>query len=143
MDPNEKLRQQALEQIVQSIVPNDVDSSLSSIKKNRKTSKLSSEIDYSVSGISGITNNNNNNRDTNKNFFKLFDKMCEINDIITIDQKIDYLVLLKNSYLMNPNTFKDSLNINNSQQQNIRSNLNFLKIKKILLKMGKIYLSEL
>jgi hypothetical protein len=128
MTGSEKIKKQAFDQIMAQINPEKKKKERNpKINKDQRNSTIgqnlsitnSSETALIISEIEALQNkfnqsiqksnfNSNNNDDPNNNnklkenfeqFMKFFKDSCEVNNIQTVDQKIDYYVYLRNANL--------------------------------------------
>ena len=122
-EKNTKIRKKALNQLISNIFPKSIDISenmkespnntetqtniLPKISLHKKSFSndydnyfLENEMEYLDKKYSFMNENNNKNQDNSSQLMKIFKENCNLNNIITLEQKIDYYVyLFQNNYL--------------------------------------------
>ena len=119
---SEKIRKQAFDQIYSCVNPEKrkkMDKPILSVNNKQLKESVFGNSPNLLSGEDEILSSRYNNTNSNlndvnnktkenfENFMKFFKDSCEVNNILTVDQKIDYLVYLRN----NTNIKKDNSKI--------------------------------
>lgn len=106
-DKNEKLKKLAFDQILNEIINNPIKKEDSKETKENQSDfmKIYNELDFYMKSLSFQSMNQFENENENENeihlqIMKNFDQQCEINGIISVNQRIDYYLYMRNLYMV-------------------------------------------